>query len=227
MLGVGVTPFAAMIQTTTLPRTFSRRVPVQERSERTIQRILDGAESLLCKIPLELITTSRIATESEMSIGALYRFFGEKQSIFDALASRHLEGVREALELQVILPLQRDWDAGAPFNAIQFLENVLDTYIAYLDANHSFRVLALGQLKSIGAAPRHASPMSGLPAVLRSFLRERMRVPSSPELELSLRVATEAGERLICFAYEQPTKEERDLVLREMKRLLPGYLFVR
>ena len=163
-----------------------RRIPVQKRSERTTERILDGAESLLCKIPLELVTTSRIATESGMSVGAVYRFFGEKQSIFDALAARHLKHIREWLEFRVMLPLQRDRDAPVPsFNPIQFLENVLDTYVAYLDANPSFRALALGQLQSLGAAPRHASPISGLPAVLRSFLVEQMRVPSSSELDLS------------------------------------------
>jgi AcrR family transcriptional regulator len=192
-----------------------------------MQRILDGAESLLCKIPLEFVTTSRIATEAGMSVGAVYRFFGEKQSIFDALAARHLKNVREWLEFKVTLPLQRDREAGAPFNPIQFLENVLDTYIAYLDANPSFRALALGELKSVGAAPRHASPISGLPAVLKSFVVERMRVPATPELELSLRVLTEAGERLICFAYEQPTSEGKELVLQQMKRMLAGYLFVR
>ena len=40
-----------------------------------------------------------------------------------------------------------------------------------------------------------------------------------------LRVVSEAGERLIAFAYEQPTRQERDLVIVEMKKMLAGYLF--
>jgi len=40
-----------------------------------------------------------------------------------------------------------------------------------------------------------------------------------------LRVVSEAGERLIAYAYEQPTREERNRVIAEMKRMLSGYLF--
>ena len=42
---------------------------------------------------------------------------------------------------------------------------------------------------------------------------------------MMLRVVSEAGERLIAFAYEQPTRDERDRVLVEMKKMLAGYLF--
>lgn len=42
-----------------------------------------------------------------------------------------------------------------------------------------------------------------------------------------LSVASEAGERLMVFAYEQPTREGRVRVIEEMKRMLTGYLFVR
>ena len=38
-------------------------------------------------------------------------------------------------------------------------------------------------------------------------------------------MASEAGERLIAYAYEQPTREERDLVIAETKKMLAGYLF--
>jgi hypothetical protein len=36
---------------------------------------------------------------------------------------------------------------------------------------------------------------------------------------------SEAGERLIAFAYEQPTLDERDRILGEMKKMLASYLF--
>ena len=54
---------------------------------------------------------------------------------------------------------------------------------------------------------------------------ERLGIPNNPQLDLMLRVVSEAGEGLIAFAYEQPTRDERDRVLAEMKRMLSGYLF--
>ncbi len=54
---------------------------------------------------------------------------------------------------------------------------------------------------------------------------ERLGIPNNPELDLMLRVMSEAGERLIAFAYEQPTRDERDRIVGEMKKMLAGYLF--
>jgi hypothetical protein len=38
-------------------------------------------------------------------------------------------------------------------------------------------------------------------------------------------VVSEAGERLIAYAFEQPTEDERNRIVAEMKKMLAGYLF--
>jgi AcrR family transcriptional regulator len=208
------------------PVTLPRRVPTQKRSEQTVKRVLDAAGELLGQIPLELVTTSRIAKQAGLSIGALYRFYPDKQSIFDAVAVRHVETFKAWLEIGVIQPLEGEFKENlGGFNPSKFLENVIDMYIKYLDQNPDFRALALGRLISPGTKEREASPVTGLPSLLKSFMLERLRIPNTPELDLMLRVTSEAGERLIAFAYEQPTREQRDLVIEEMKRMLTGYLF--
>src|ERR1022692_5228534 len=85
----------------------SRRAPVQSRSQQTVQRVLDAASSLLEQMPLEDVTTTRIAVEAELSIGALYRFFPDKQTIIDAIAVRHVEQFKTELESSVMLALER------------------------------------------------------------------------------------------------------------------------
>ena len=72
----------------------TRRRPVQERSQETVQRILDAASRLLGEIPLEQITTIRIADAAGLSVGAFYRFFPDKQAIIDGIAVRRIEDVR-------------------------------------------------------------------------------------------------------------------------------------
>ena len=193
-----------------------------------MQRILDAAGQLLCEIPLEFVTTSRIAKQAGLSIGALYRFYPDKQSIFDAVAVEHVKQFQTRLEIDVIKPLERDLKENlGGLNPSKFLENVIDTYIKYLDENPDFRALALGRLISAGTKERQASPVTGLPSLLKSFMLERLKIPNTPELDLMLRVVSEAGERLIAFAYEQPTGEARDQIVEETKRMLTGYLFVR
>jgi len=203
----------------------SRRVPVQERSHQTVQRVLDGASSLLGQMPLEEVTTTRIATEAGLSIGGLYRFFPDKQAIIDAIAVWHVDQFRLSLEQSVLRALERELADLASFDPAALLNDVVDAYVLYLDAHPDFRAISFGRHISAATKEREASPSVGLPALLKNFMLERLGIPNSPELDLMLRVVSEAGERLIAFAYEQPTREERDRVIAEMKRMLSRYLF--
>jgi AcrR family transcriptional regulator len=202
-----------------------RRAPLQLRSQQTVQRVLDAASSLLGQISLEELTTTRIATEAGLSIGALYRFFPDKQTVVDAIAVRHVEQFKVELESTVLRSLEQGLSDLASFNPAALLDSVVDAYILYLDAHPDFRAISFGRHISAATKEREASPNVGLPALLKNFMLKRLGIPNAPELDLMLRVVSEAGERLIAFAYEQPAREERDRVIAEMKRMLSGYLF--
>src|SRR5271166_5452555 len=205
--------------------TSPRRVPVQGRGHQTVQRVLDAASSLLEQMPLEDVTTTRIAAEAGLSIGALYRFFPDKQSIIDAIAVRHVGQFRASLEDSVMKVLEREIANLETFDPAVVLDSVVDAYIVYLDAHPDFRTISFGRYISAATKERQASPNVGLPALLKNFMLERLGIPNTPELDLRLRVVSEAGERLIAYAYEQPTRKERDRVIAEMKRMLASYLF--
>lgn len=203
----------------------ARRLPLQSRSQHTVQRVLDAAGSLLQHMPLEDLTTTRIAAEAGLSIGGLYRFFPDKQTIIDAIAVRHVEQFRAALEATVMKTIEREFANLESFDPAHILDNVVDAYVVYLDAHPDFRTISFGRHISAATKEREASPNVGLPALLKNFMLQRLGIPNTPELDLMLRVVSEAGERLIAYAYEQPTREERDHVIAEMKRMLSGYLF--
>ena len=202
-----------------------RRFPVQGRSQHTVQRVLDAASSLLQRMPLEDVTTTRIAAEAGLSIGALYRFFPDKQTIIDAIAVRHVEQFRTSLENTVMKTVERELENLETFDPAKVLDGVVDAYIVYLDAHPDFRTISFGRYISAATKERQASPSVGLPALLKNFMLERLGIPNTPELDLMLRIVSEAGERLIAYAYEQPTREDRDRVVAEMKRMLANYLF--
>src|SRR2546428_13228140 len=64
----------------------SRRSPVQERSQETVHRIFEATSRLLGRIPLDDITTSRIAEDAGVSIGAPCRYFPGMQTIIDDIS---------------------------------------------------------------------------------------------------------------------------------------------
>jgi len=193
-----------------------RRTPVQERSNDTVNHILAAASSLLVATPLEQITTSLIAREAGVSIGGLYRFFPDKQSIIDAIAVRHVEELQESLTNSLL--------AADVSDARGFLNLVIDAYVAFLDARPDFRTIALGRHVSELTKQTQAAPDAGPAALVKLFVLAQTGKEDSPELDLKMRIAIETGERLIAYAYEQPDRIQRDRVIAQMKTLLAGYL---
>jgi len=196
-----------------------RRQPVQERSADTVAQVLAAASTLLATLPAEEITTSLIAREAGISVGGLYRFFPDKQSILDAIALRHMEDFKAALLRRVARLALADGPT--------FLSRIIDAYVAFLDERPDFRNIALGRHVSAQARKSQAEPDSGPAALVRWFLMKRLGVAQSADLDLKLRVLIETGERLIAYAYTQESAADRRRVIAEMKLMLSNYLFVR
>ena len=68
--------------------------PVQARAQRSRRRILDAAHALLKAHGVHQLTTVAIAEASGVSVGALYRFFPNKESIICQLYEEKLDQVR-------------------------------------------------------------------------------------------------------------------------------------
>jgi AcrR family transcriptional regulator len=201
--------------------TSQRRSPVQERSQGTVQRVLAAASSLLAGgVPVEGLTTAQIAAAAGLSVGALYRFFPDKQAIVDAIAVRHMDRFHQQLAGVVMATLPAD--AGA------FLATVIDSFVAYLEGNPDFRILAFGAPgggRYVSRPTRDAYAGAKVAATIQDFVAEAFGIEASAGFAFRLRIATEAGDRLLGFAFEQSDPVERARIIGETKRLLAGYLF--
>jgi len=79
-------------------RTSRRRAPKQQRSRQTMEAVLEAVPRVLKRHGAHAITTNRVAEAAGVSIGSLYQYFPDKQSIFMALHERHVDGVRHVIE---------------------------------------------------------------------------------------------------------------------------------
>src|ERR1700761_5044321 len=68
-----------------------RRTPKQARSKALVERILDAGARVFAEVGYSAGTTNRIAEEAEVSIGSLYSYFPDKDSIVAALVQRHID----------------------------------------------------------------------------------------------------------------------------------------
>lgn len=78
-----------------MPRVLStpkRPTPSQERSAKRVEGILNAADALFAEIGYDDATMSKIAQRSGSSIGGLYRYYPDKQSVALALLYRYAAG---------------------------------------------------------------------------------------------------------------------------------------
>lgn len=195
----------------------SRRSPLQARSHETVEAILDAASALLGRVPFEQITTSRIAAQAGISVGALYRFYSSKQEIFDEIAVRELDVFRAGIERAFT-------SRQLIFSPRKSLGRVLDAYVSFLDSRPHFRELALGRHISDRTRESQSDPQTGPGGILGDLLVRKCGWKPGKTLQLRIRVAAEAGDRLIAFAYAQETLESRQAVIKELKEMLTRYL---
>ena len=67
-----------------------RKAPAQRRSAETVDRILDSAARLFDERGYRSTTTNHVAEAAGVSVGSLYQYFPNKDSLLVALAQRHL-----------------------------------------------------------------------------------------------------------------------------------------
>jgi len=182
-----------------------------------VQRILASASRLLTQIPLGEITTSRIAGDSGVSIGGLYRFFPDKQAIVDTIAAVHIQAFENEVRNRL--------SALGNIDGTAFLSTMIDAYISFLDERPDFRAITFGQHISKAARAQQSHPNVGVLAIVKKFLGLQHASADSESLDMKIRLATVAGERLIAFAYEQENLAQRRRVVEELKQLLAAYLF--
>jgi AcrR family transcriptional regulator len=75
-----------------------RRLPRQSRGLMTLNSILDAAYGLFVSYGYENVTTNRIADRAGVSIGSLYQYFADKDSIAEALVERASLQLKRELE---------------------------------------------------------------------------------------------------------------------------------
>src|ERR1700728_2333522 len=99
-----------------------RRAPARPRGQDTVERLLASAARLLPREGAAALATTRVAEEAGMSVGTVYNWFPDKESIAEALALRYwreladlLADVAEAAESGALKdPVGAGLDAIAP-----------------------------------------------------------------------------------------------------------------
>jgi AcrR family transcriptional regulator len=198
----------------------ARRRPVQERSLRRYERLLDACAGLLDEAGPTALTTKEVAARAQVPIGTLYQFFSGKESLLGALAERNLERFLHRLAVRTA--------DGAPDGVAGFVDVAVDEFVAMKRSVAGFGHLDFGL---VGTDPGDlADDEHLLDADLDNNAAVAVRIGAlggdlftGPGFPLALRVALECADAVLKLAFRVDPDGDPALI-GECKRLLRGYL---
>jgi AcrR family transcriptional regulator len=147
------------------PRTSPRRKPRQQRSQATVEAILDATARVLCTTGNDRASTNRIALAAGVSVGSLYQYFPSKEALVAALVERHIASmtalVREKLAQIATAP---------PAIAVR---TMIDAMFAAHAVDPKLHKVLIEQVPRIGKLERVGGVEREVEALVAAFLEAR------------------------------------------------------
>ncbi|GGS69721.1 TetR/AcrR family transcriptional regulator [Streptomyces violaceus] len=193
--------------------TSLRRAPVQRRSAERLTRILDACADLLDEVGYDALSTRAVAQRAGVPIGSVYRFFGNKRQMADALAQRNLE----RYSARVTERLREAGDGGWR----TAMDAVLDEYLEMKRTAPGFSLVDFGNQIPVGA--RHGEPNHRVADRLTELLSGYLDREPDEELRRVFLIAVETADTLVHLAF-RVAPEGDPKIIEEMREMLRAYL---
>ncbi|MEU6068132.1 MULTISPECIES: TetR/AcrR family transcriptional regulator [Streptomyces] len=193
--------------------TSLRRAPVQRRSAERLTRILDACADLLDEVGYDALSTRAVALRAGVPIGSVYRFFGNKRQMADALAQRNLERYTERVTQRLGGAGNGDWRAA--------MDAVLDEYLAMKRTAPGFSLVDFGNQIPVGA--RHAEPNHRVADRLTDLLSGYLGRTPDDDLRRTFLIAVETADTLVHLAFRVDPQGD-ETIIAETRELLRAYL---
>lgn len=191
-----------------------RRKPVQERSAKRVERMLDAAAELLAEVGYDALTTTLVAKRSGVAVGSLYQFFPDKRAIVQALTHRNLERFLEAVGERFRSVDHQSW--------WEIVDSLLDIYLRMHREVPGFSRVHFGDAVDVQLLDSERTNNGVITDALADLVANRVDVPRD-EVDLPISVAVEAADSLLKFAFRaEPEGDPR--VVAETKALIKTYL---
>lgn len=179
-------------------KTSKRATPHQDRSQKTMERVLAAAAELLEEVGFERLSTNMICKRAGLTPPALYRYFPNKYAVLKELGERLMEAQNALLD---------DWDPAA------------DSLVPQIEAFLRETLTVTRQFKAGGWIMRslHATPVLSDVRLeshrrMAQFMTDRalQHFPTLNEAAAfaSARIGVELGYATIEMLFDEPAVDE-------------------
>jgi len=192
-----------------------RRTPRQARSREKLARVLEAADRLLIAEGAEALTTTRVAAEAGVSVGALYQYLPDRDAIVDKLADQYLARLEILMGSFVERAAREDWPDPVAV--------LVDAFAGLYRSEAGLRALWFGRhlTERTRAADRvHKRAMAA--AVHRIAVAQRL-LPDDEAAATACYTAFLAADAVLQEAFRVEAGGATDL-LDQLKTMLRSYL---
>jgi AcrR family transcriptional regulator len=194
-----------------------RRQPVQQRSAKRVEQMLDASAALIDEFGYDALTTTLIAKRAGVAVGSLYQFFPDKRAVVQALTARNLERFVAAVDERIKqLGSEHWWD---------LVDSILDIYLEMHRTVPGFSKVHFGDIIDRQLLDETRDNNAVIVDSLTDMLAAQVNRPVE-DLRFALTIANEVADALLKLAFRrEPSGDEK--FVAEAKYVVKGYLAAR
>lgn len=194
-----------------------RKRPLQSRSRMTVADIMEAAAQLLVAEGREALTTTRIAERAGVSVGTLYQYFADLDTLVAKLVEQHLEREREAMETV----LQDGLSTPLP----QLLDQLIDAFTGVFAEHPELSGALYSEIRRASWRPELDELGQDTTRVVAHLLQQRSDEMRVSDPSLAAFVLVNAVDALVQRAAAQRPEDVRSgAVAQEAKAMARRYL---
>jgi len=188
-----------------------RVAPQQDRSARRLAGFLQAAAELFAAVGYEATTMQAIADRSDSSIGALYNYFPDKESVAATLRQQYSEDLQSRVKSLMV--------ESNNLSAVRFAESFIDCITDFVQDRPAWLNLVAAPI----SLHRAKSARNALRSTIADAFRSKNPLLSPERALLAANVAVQIVKGMRTLWRETEAKS-RDLVAAEFRKVLTSYL---
>ncbi len=194
-----------------------RKLPTQARAHATVEVILEAAARILVKHGFDGMTTNSVAERAGVSVGSLYQYFPNKESLVAELEHRHHAELRAAFD--------------AVFRRVETLDTeamvgvMIDAAIRVHMVNPELHRVLSDEIPRIGPVPEFRAFEQEVHGKLKGLLDHRAHELAVPDTGLAAYLVIRTVEAAVHDTMiHKDAPVDAGLLGAELSRMITGYL---
>ena len=191
-----------------------RTTPIQQRSSDRMQNLLDVAAAIIDEDGIDGVTTTAVAYRSRSSVGVLYRYFPNVDSLLKALAQRNMQRFMDRVQEGADRASLAPWAAW---------DNTFGSYVDMYRHEPGFRHLGFGDIITERFLGDELTNSTVVARIFAQMLSEEHTVPVTDSMLFHLDVAIAMAVAIVHRAFLYDPKGDEKFI-DEGREMVGAYL---